>query len=55
MDPDGDALTMFEEQENGTNPLEADTDFDSVRDGNEILVGLDPNNKEIFGYPDAEY
>ena len=38
-----------------TDPLKADSDGDKLNDGEEIAIGLDPNNPETFGVPDAEY
>ena len=38
-----------------TDPLKADSDEDTLSDGDEIAIGLDPNNPETFGMPDAEY
>lgn len=38
-----------------TNPLVADSDEDGIEDGSEIKLGLDPNDPETFGIPDAEY
>jgi len=38
-----------------TDPLKADSDEDSLTDSEEIAIGLDPDNPETFGVPDAEY
>lgn len=38
-----------------TDPLKYDTDGDKVSDGDEIILGLDPNNPSTHGYPDNEY
>lgn len=55
-DSDNDGLIDYEEVNNIlTNPLIYDTDNDGVSDGDELLLGLDPNNPQTFGTPDAEY
>ena len=35
--------------------VDLDTDADTLNDGDEIILGLDPNDPETFGVPDAEY
>ncbi len=42
LDPDNDAATNLREYLAGTNPQDADSDDDSVRDGAEITGGSDP-------------
>ncbi len=41
LDPDRDGLTNFEEAQQGTNPLDADTDDDGISDGEEVNAGQD--------------
>jgi hypothetical protein len=43
-DNDDDGLTNFEEYQHNTNPLNPDTDGDSVNDAIEVSDGTDPNN-----------
>ena len=47
-DPDGDGLTIAEEQSLGLDPFNADTDGDGVNDGKEVEEGTDPGNEEDF-------
>ena len=47
-DPDGDGLTIAEEQSLGLDPFNADTDSDGVNDGKEVEEGTDPGNEEDF-------
>ncbi len=55
-DTDDDGLSDYDEiYVYGTNPAIPDTDEDNIEDGAEIKLGLDPNNPETFGVPDAEY
>ncbi len=55
-DTDEDSLSDYDEiYVYITLPALPDTDEDSIDDGSEIKLGLDPNNPETFGYPDAEY
>lgn len=43
LDPDADGLTISREQEYGTDPLYADTDYDGLADGEEVSrYGTDP-------------
>lgn len=42
-DPDGDGLSNMGEYENDTDPLNSDTDSDSLNDRWEVQWGLDPN------------
>ena len=56
VDTDGDGLSDFVEiNKFNTDPLNADSDGDTLNDGDELEIGLDPNNPETFGIPDAEY
>lgn len=41
-DPDADGLTNLQEQDEGTKPLNADTDIDGLLDGWEVTYNLDP-------------
>ncbi|MDY7082488.1 MAG: hypothetical protein SXQ77_08820, partial [Halobacteria archaeon] len=46
-DPDSDGLTNLEEQDAGTSPLNADTDFDELNDSEEINVyGTEPLDED---------
>lgn len=55
-DTDGDTLSDYAElYETSTDPLKADTDGDTLSDSDDIALGLDPNDPETFGVPDAEY
>ncbi|MBE6889737.1 MAG: hypothetical protein E7485_06960 [Ruminococcaceae bacterium] len=55
-DTDGDTLSDYAElYETDTDPLKADTDGDTLSDSDDIALGLDPNDPETFGVPDAEY
>lgn len=55
-DTDKDDLSDYDEiNKYNTDPLKADSDADTLNDGEEIAIGLDPNNFETFGMPDAEY
>lgn len=55
-DTDSDGLSDFGEiNKYSTDPLNADSDNDTLNDGDEFAIGLDPNNPETFGIPDAEY
>ena len=55
-DTDKDGLSDYDEiNKYNTDPLKADSDADTLNDGEEIAIGLDPNNPETFGVPDAEY
>ncbi len=55
-DTDGDTLSDYAElYETDTDPLKTDTDGDTLSDSDDIALGLDPNNPETFGVPDAEY
>ena len=47
---DNDEVNKF-----NTDPLNADSDNDTLSDGDEIAIELAPNNPETFGVPDAEY
>ena len=56
IDTDEDGLSDYDEiNRYNTDPLKADSDEDSLTDSEEIAIGLDPNNPETFGVPDAEY
>ena len=49
-DSDSDSLTDGEEVNTyGTDPLEPDTDFDGLEDGDEIYLGTDPTNPDTDG------
>ncbi len=49
-------LTDYDELHTyNTDPLNPDTDGDTIIDGDEIKLGLDPNNAETNDYPDNEY
>ena len=55
-DTDKDGLSDYDEiNKYDTDPLNADSDNDTLNDSDEIAIGLDPNNPETFGVPDAEY
>lgn len=55
-DTDEDGLSDYDELNiYNTDPLKADTDGDTLSDSEEIDIGLDPNDPETFGVPDAEY
>ncbi len=55
-DTDDDCISDYDEiYVYGTKPDIPDSDEDKVDDGAEIKLGLDPNNPETFGYPDAEH
>lgn len=55
-DTDGDTLSDYAElYETNTDPLKFDTDGDTLSDSDDIALGLDPNDPETFGVPDAEY
>lgn len=55
-DTDEDGLSDYDEiYKYNTDPLKADSDADTLNDGEEIAIGLDPNDPETFGVPDAEY
>ncbi len=55
-DTDEDGLSDYDEiNKHNTDPLKADSDADTLNDGEEIAIGLDPNDPETFGVPDAEY
>ncbi|MCM1061651.1 MAG: cellulose binding domain-containing protein [Eubacterium sp.] len=55
-DSDYDGLSDYDEvYKYDTDPTDCDTDKDKVTDGDEIILGLDPNNPATFGYPDSEY
>ncbi|MCF7917446.1 carboxypeptidase regulatory-like domain-containing protein [Candidatus Gracilibacteria bacterium] len=43
-DTDGDGLTNLQEYQYNTNPINADTDGDTIIDGTEIADGTDPKN-----------
>ena len=43
-DPDNDGLTNAQEQQNNTNPNDADSDGDGVTDGGEVDQGTNPND-----------
>ncbi len=45
-DPDEDGLTNKEEAKYDTNPMDPDTDHGGVKDGIEVLLGIDPLNPE---------
>ena len=42
-DPDTDTLNNLEEYQNQTNPYLDDTDGDTLKDGDELIMGLDPS------------
>jgi hypothetical protein len=42
VDSDGDGLSNLDEYQNGTDPLDDDTDGDGMPDGWEVQYGLDP-------------
>lgn len=55
-DTDEDGLSDYDEiNKFNTDPLKADSDDDTLNDGEEVAIGLDPNDPETFGVPDAEY
>ncbi|SFX43542.1 DUF4474 domain-containing protein [Ruminococcus sp. XPD3002] len=55
-DTDLDGLTDYDEIFiYNTDPLVADSDNDSIDDGSEVKLGLDPNNALTYGIPDGEY
>lgn len=55
-DTDKDGLSDYDEiNKYNTDPLNADSDNDTLNDSDEIAIGLNPNNPETFGVPDAEY
>lgn len=56
LDTDYDGVCDYDEVNvYGTDPENSDTDNDSVDDGSEIKLGLDPCNPKTFGVPDSEY
>jgi len=48
-DPDGDGLTVAEEERQGTDPYAADTDGDGIEDGRELELGTDPTGQDTDG------
>lgn len=53
-DEDGDGLSNLEEQNAGTQPEYDDTDFDGLKDGWEVAVGLDPLEAEDGSSVDSD-
>ena len=53
-DYDNDGLTDLEEYENGTNPVNTDTDGDMMPDGWEVEYGLDPFADDASGDADGD-
>lgn len=49
LDEDLDGLSIYDEQANGTDPLNPDTDGDGLNDGPEIEAGTDPLNADSDG------
>lgn len=57
-DPDQDGLTVQEEIDGGTNPIDSDTDNDGKNDRLEIVQGTDPLVEDSFSFsslPFSEY
>lgn len=55
-DLDGDGLSNFEEMLLGTNPIDWDTDGDTMNDGWEVMWGLDPfSADDATANPDGDY
>lgn len=51
LDPDDDGLTNIEELERSTKPDNPDTDGDGRKDGDEVVMGLDPVVAEVLKTP----
>ncbi len=51
----GTSPLKYDADEDGTNDADSDTDGDTLNDSDDIALGLDPNDPETFGVPDAEY